>query len=72
MNEYGDIYSGHSRTRKRAVPEVSAERDLVAEDAATGFCGAVVGFERTYDGEFVKLEDRHGVVRLSRCARPHF
>ena len=64
MNEYGDIYSGHSRTRKRAVPEVSADRDLVAEDAATGFCGAVVGFERTYDGEFVKLEDRHGLVRL--------
>lgn len=64
MNEYGDIYSGHSRTRKRAVPQVSADRDLVAEDAATGFCGAVVGFERTYDGEFVKLEDRDGLVRL--------
>ncbi|WP_324192754.1 DUF3097 domain-containing protein [Nocardia transvalensis] len=62
--EYGDIYSGHARTRKRAVPQVAAERDLVAEDAATGFCGAVVGFERTYDGDFVKLEDRHGAVRL--------
>lgn len=41
-----------------------AERDLVAEDAATGFCGAVVGFDRSYDGEFVKLEDRDGRVRL--------
>ncbi|WP_459958959.1 DUF3097 domain-containing protein [Nocardia sp. IFM 10818] len=60
----GDIFSGHSRTRKREVPRVVAERDLVAEDAATGFCGAVVGFDRSYDGEFVKLEDRHGRVRL--------
>ncbi|MFI5776334.1 DUF3097 domain-containing protein [Nocardia sp. NPDC051570] len=62
--EYGDIYDRHARTRKRAAPQVEATRDLVAEDAATGFCGAVVGFERTYDGEFVKLEDRHGGVRL--------
>ncbi|RDI63665.1 DUF3097 family protein [Nocardia pseudobrasiliensis] len=62
--EYGNIFSGHSRTKKRAAPQVEATRDLVAEDAATGFCGAVVGFERSYDGEFVKLEDRHGAVRL--------
>ncbi|MGV9677887.1 DUF3097 domain-containing protein [Nocardia sp. NPDC003482] len=62
--EYGDIFSGHARTRKRAVPQVEATAEVVAEDAASGFCGAVVGFERTYDGEFVKLEDRHGAVRL--------
>ncbi|WP_306364266.1 DUF3097 domain-containing protein [Nocardia sp. CC227C] len=60
----GDIYSGHTRKHKREVPKVVAERDLVAEDAATGFCGAVVGFDRSYDGEFVKLEDRAGRVRL--------
>ncbi|WP_067649750.1 DUF3097 domain-containing protein [Nocardia harenae] len=60
----GDIFSGHSRAKRRAVPEVTAERDLVVEDAASGFCGAVVGFDRSYDGEFVKLEDRRGVVRL--------
>lgn len=41
-----------------------AERDLVAEDAASGFCGAVVGFDRSYDGDFVKLEDARGLVRL--------
>lgn len=41
-----------------------AERDLVVEDAASGFCGAVVGFDRSYDGEFVKLEDARGAVRL--------
>ncbi|MFJ4654161.1 DUF3097 domain-containing protein [Nocardia sp. NPDC088792] len=61
---YGDIYSGHTRKQKREVPRVIAERDLVAEDAATGFCGAVVGFDRSYDGEFVKLEDGKGRVRL--------
>ncbi|MGW4771017.1 DUF3097 domain-containing protein [Nocardia sp. NPDC004278] len=60
----GDIFSGHSRAKRPAVPTVSAERDLVVEDAASGFCGAVVGFDRSYDGEFVKLEDAHGAVRL--------
>ncbi|MEC3953062.1 DUF3097 domain-containing protein [Nocardia sp. CDC153] len=63
-DRYGDIFSGHPRTPKRDIPRVVAERDLVAEDAATGFCGAVVGFDRSYDGEFVKLEDRQGRVRL--------
>ncbi|MEV4124147.1 DUF3097 domain-containing protein [Nocardia sp. NPDC049707] len=62
---YGsDIFSGHSRANKRTVPTVTAERDLVVEDADSGFCGAVVGFDRSYDGEFVKLEDARGVVRL--------
>ncbi|GAA5077893.1 DUF3097 domain-containing protein [Nocardia iowensis] len=60
----GDIFTGHSRAKKRAVPRVTAERDLVVEDAASGFCGAVVGFDRSYDGEFVKLEDARGAVRL--------
>ncbi len=60
----GDIFSGHSRSKKRPVPTVVAERDLVVEDAATGFCGAVVGFDRGYDGEFVELEDARGAVRL--------
>ncbi|MFC4128822.1 DUF3097 domain-containing protein [Nocardia rhizosphaerae] len=60
----GDIFAGHQRTPKATVPTVSAERDLVVEDAASGFCGAVVGFDRSYDGEFVKLEDGRGTVRL--------
>lgn len=59
-----DIFGGHERRRKVSVPKVPAERDLVAEDAATGFCGAVVGFDRSYDGDFVKLEDARGRVRL--------
>lgn len=63
-NGYGDILSGHPRARRPVTPSVAAERDLVVEDAATGFCGAVVGFERTYDGDFVRLEDGARRTRL--------
>lgn len=63
-NYGGDIFSGHARTRKREIPKVVAERDLVVEDAASGFCGAVVGFDRSYDGDLVKLEDRDRRVRV--------
>jgi hypothetical protein len=62
---YGeDILSGHSRMRKVPAPRVPAERGLVVEDAGSGFCGAVVGFERTYDGDFVRLEDSARTTRL--------
>ncbi|MET8795080.1 DUF3097 domain-containing protein [Nocardia sp. NPDC004568] len=63
-DRYGDIFSGHPRTARRTVPRVDADHDLVVEDAASGFCGAVVGFDRSYDGDFVKLEDARGAVRL--------
>ena len=43
-----------------AVPTIAAEKDLVVEDAATGFCGAVLGIE----GKLVRLEDRRGKVRV--------
>jgi hypothetical protein len=53
---YGeDVLAGNWRKRK-VVPEVDAERDLVVEDIGSGFCGAVVGFELGA----VVLEDRHG------------
>lgn len=53
---YGeDVLAGNWR-RRRAVPEIDAEPDLVVEDAGSGFCGAVVGFELGA----VVLEDRHG------------
>src|SRR4051794_18442606 len=53
---YGeDVLKGNWRRRK-VVPEVDAERDLVVEDVDSGFCGAVVGFE----SGAVVLEDRHG------------
>jgi hypothetical protein len=50
-----DVLSGNWRRRK-VIPEVDAERDLVVEDVDSGFCGAVVGFELGA----VVLEDRHG------------
>jgi hypothetical protein len=55
-SRYGnDVLSGDWRRRK-VTPEVDAEPDLVVEDADSGFCGAVVGFE----SGAVVLEDRHG------------
>ena len=56
---YGeDVLKGDWR-RRRVVPEVDAERDLVVEDVDSGFCGAVIGFELGA----VVLEDRHGKRR---------
>jgi hypothetical protein len=56
---YGeDVLAGNWR-RRRVVPEVDAEPDLVVEDADSGFCGAVVGFELGA----VVLEDRFGKRR---------
>jgi hypothetical protein len=51
---------------KRSVPapEVPAERDLVVEEVATGFCGAVVRCEKTAEGFTVTLEDRHRKHRV--------
>ncbi|NYI06665.1 DUF3097 domain-containing protein [Allostreptomyces psammosilenae] len=46
--------------KPRSVPEVPAEPDLVVEDAATGWCGAVIGTERMPEGVVVTLEDRFG------------
>ena len=53
---YGDDVLAGDWRRRRTVPEVDAEPDLVVEDADSGFCGAVVGFE----SGAVVLEDRHG------------
>ncbi len=53
-----DVLKGDWR-RHRSIPEVDAEPDLVVEDADSGFCGAVVGFEHGA----VVLEDRFGKRR---------
>ncbi|GAA4998087.1 DUF3097 domain-containing protein [Kitasatospora paranensis] len=50
--------------RQEPAPEVAAERDLVVEEAATGFCGAVVRCEKTAEGLTVTLEDRFGKHRV--------
>jgi hypothetical protein len=55
-DRYGRDVLADPRRPRRAVPEVDAEPDLVVEDAESGFCGAVVGFE----AGAVVLEDRHG------------
>jgi hypothetical protein len=60
-DRYGpDVLQGDWRAPKRGRSvDVAVEPDLVVEDATTGFCGAVVGIERT----LVVLEDRFGVRR---------
>lgn len=65
MDRYaGDIFAGHARRRAPSYPQVPAEAGLVAEVYGDEFVGAVVGTERTYDGDFVRLEDRRGAQRL--------
>jgi hypothetical protein len=61
-DRYGaDVLAGFTRKAPVVPPTiVEAERDLVVEEVATGFVGAVVGIEH----RFVQLEDRHGKVRL--------
>ncbi|MDP9792199.1 hypothetical protein J2S43_000711 [Catenuloplanes nepalensis] len=53
---YGEDVLAGNRRRRKTIPVVEAELDLVVEDVSSGFCGAVAGFE--YGA--VVLEDRHG------------
>ena len=58
---YGsDVLANDPRGRKRTVPTLVADPDLVVECAASGWCGAVVGWDRGATGWAVILEDRHG------------
>ena len=61
-DRYGsDVLSGDWRARgRRTIPTVDAERDLVVELAADGFCGAVVAVDK----RTVTLEDRFGAKRI--------
>ena len=61
-DRYGSdvLAAGWRDVGRRVIPKVPAERDLVVEIAADGYCGAVVGFEAGH----VVLEDRHGRRRL--------
>ena len=56
---YGNDVLSSGRSRRK-VPEIPAEPGLVVEDAASGFCGAVIRIE--HGG--VLLEDRHGNQRV--------
>lgn len=62
-DRYGqDVLAGGGPPEPR-VPKVVGEVGLVVEDAATGWCGAVVTWQKGSDGWAVMLEDRHGTVR---------
>jgi hypothetical protein len=64
VNRYdGDVLAGNGRQPRVVAPELPATRDLVVEDAETGFCGAVVRAEMMPGGPTVTLEDRHGRLR---------
>lgn len=61
-DRYGaDVLADYSRRAPRTVlRSVEAVRDLVIEESATGFCGAVLRL----DGRTVELEDYRGAVRV--------
>lgn len=54
------LSSGWLDTGRKVIPTREAAPDLVVEEVATGFCGAVVRVEK----KIVTLEDRHGKLRL--------
>lgn len=68
----GDILKGHTRKTRPSYQTMPAEPGLVVEVKSTGDVGAVVGFERTYDGDFVRLEDRRGNQRLFKLREGAF
>jgi hypothetical protein len=58
--DYGpDVLSAPRRPR-REVRVVTAELEMVVEDAESGFCGAIIGMDKAT----MTLEDRHGRRRL--------
>lgn len=64
-DRYGrDVLANPRQRRRRSYREVEAVADLVVEDEASGFCGAVVGLLKNPDGQFARLEDRHGNIRV--------
>ena len=62
MRNYGDIF-----TRKPATPTYPTQPATlgeVGEVLADGYVGAIVGHEKTYDGDFIRLENNQGKTRL--------
>lgn len=65
MNRYsGNIFDGHARNRPRQYKEVVAKLGTVFEVVADGYVGAVVGWEKTPQGDMLRLEDRYGKTRI--------
>jgi hypothetical protein len=65
-SRYGSDVLAHGDSPRRAVPTVEAVDGLVVECATSGWCGAVVGWQKGADGWAVVLEDRHGARRPFR------
>lgn len=65
FDRYGmDVLAAGRHPRAPRVAEVPGEPELVVECASSGWCGAIVGWEKTTVGWSVVLEDRHGARRL--------
>ncbi len=62
-SRYGSDVLAGADARRPKVRQVEATAGLVVECAATGWCGAVVGWQRGADGVALVLEDRHGTRR---------
>ncbi len=59
-----DVLAAGPHPTTAQVDEVVGELDLVVECATSGWCGAIVGWEKTTVGWSVLVEDRHARRRL--------
>ena len=66
VDRYGSdvLAAGSAQHRRQAAPDVIGAAGLVVECADSGWCGAIVGWEKTIEGWAVRLEDRHNKSRL--------
>ncbi|MFC2593248.1 MAG: DUF3097 family protein, partial [Corynebacterium matruchotii] len=62
MRNYGDIFTRKPTTP--TYPTQPATLGEVVEVLADGYVGAIVGHEKTYDGDFIRLENNQGKTRL--------
>ena len=65
QDRYGsDVLASGRHSRAPRLTEVVGDPGLVVECASSGWCGAIVGWEKTSVGWSVALEDRQGSRRL--------
>lgn len=63
-DRYGSDVLAGGPPRRAPVPDAVGELGLVVECADSGWCGEILGWEKTAEGWAVQLEDRHGRTRL--------
>lgn len=68
----GDILKGHQRNTKPTYPTITPTLDMVVEVIADDYVGAVVGGEKTAEGDFIRIEDRYGNTRLFKLREGAF